>query len=184
MLYPSLVNETMLAETEYILQNGEMLSLHIAREDDLEDIITIQKACYDGETPWGRIAVGSELRNKSQAFFLICHHFGQPVAFIGLSLRKESIHVTNIATMPTYQKNGIGSFLIDMGIDLGRQLDRQLMTLEVRTSNFNAMNLYRKIGFTDGRIKKNYYHNNGEDALEMYYQFDRDDNNDHIQTTQ
>lgn len=175
MLYPSIVNESMLLQTDYRLRNNEIINVRIASETDLEDIIEIQKACYNGEAPWGRIAVASELRNVSRACFLICHHYGKPVAFIGLALRKESIHVTNIATNPQYQKNGIATFLIEMGAEIGRKLRRNLMTLEVRASNTNAMNLYRKIGFGDGRIKKNYYHNNGEDALEMSYRINETD---------
>ena len=35
--------------------------------------------------------------------------------------------------------------------------------------------LYRKMNFTDGRIKRNYYHNNGEDALDMIYRINEMD---------
>jgi [ribosomal protein S18]-alanine N-acetyltransferase len=42
------------------------------------------------------------------------------------------------------------------------------MTLEVRLSNHVAQSLYRKLGFQDGGIRKNYYSDNQEDALVMW----------------
>ena len=46
------------------------------------------------------------------------------------------------------------------------------MTLEVRVSNKVAQNLYRKFGFVEGSIRKNYYSDNQEDALVMWVNFD------------
>ena len=41
------------------------------------------------------------------------------------------------------------------------------VTLEVRVSNTRAQKLYRDIGFVDNGIKKDYYFNDREDALNM-----------------
>ena len=41
------------------------------------------------------------------------------------------------------------------------------MTLEVRTSNHAARNLYLKYGFKERGVRKAYYSDNGEDALIM-----------------
>jgi [ribosomal protein S18]-alanine N-acetyltransferase len=42
------------------------------------------------------------------------------------------------------------------------------MTLEVRVTNNVAQALYRKLGFQNGGIRKNYYTDNQEDALVMW----------------
>ncbi|GAT42209.1 ribosomal-protein-alanine acetyltransferase [Listeria monocytogenes] len=42
------------------------------------------------------------------------------------------------------------------------------MTLEVRVSNDVAQGLYKKLGFQDGAIRKNYYPDTKEDALVMW----------------
>ncbi len=169
MLYPPLINQSMLKHTSYPLKNGRRIDLSLANVMDLEDIVAIQEACYDGEAPWGRVAVNSELRNKRSSFFLMGHDEEIAVAFIGISMRRDNFHVTNIATRPEYQNQGIGSYLIQTVLDLARQLDKKRLTLEVRVSNETAKSLYRTLGFQDGPIKKNYYHNNGEDALDMVY---------------
>jgi ribosomal-protein-alanine N-acetyltransferase len=42
------------------------------------------------------------------------------------------------------------------------------VTLEVRTSNTAAQELYRRFGFVPGGIRRNYYADVGEDALIMW----------------
>lgn len=174
-LFPTAMNESVLPKDSHTMNNGEKIWIRPAIIHDLNDIILIQEACYDGEAPWGRIAVNNELRNKRSSFFLMGHHNDLAVAFIGLSMRKDSFHITNIATMPEYQKQGIATFLIQTATDIARKLEKNYITLEVRVSNEKAKSLYRKMNFTDGRIKRNYYHNNGEDALDMIYRINEMD---------
>lgn len=172
MLFQPLVRQEMFPKDSYTLKNQETVDISLANKTDLEDIIAIQEACYEGEAPWGRIAVNNELRNKRTAFFVMCHHGERAIAFIGLSMRHTSLHVTNIATIPEYQKQGIATFLIESVIEVAKELSRTSITLEVRVSNEAAKNLYRKIGFRDDRIKPNYYQNDGEDALDMIYRLE------------
>ncbi len=169
VLFSPLVNEGMLREETFEIRNGEQLELGIASVADLNAIIRIQEACYNGVAPWGRIAVNNELRNTKSSFFLMLYHNTFAVAFIGLSSRQNSLHVTNIATDPRYQKNGIASFLIERIIEIADQIEKEQITLEVRMSNEGAKRLYRNLGFQEVRVKPNYYHNNGEDALDMVY---------------
>ena len=53
-------------------------------------------------------------------------------------------------------------------IVLCKEMEVRLMTLEVRVTNHTAQNLYRKLGFQDGGIRKNYYTDDHEDALVMW----------------
>lgn len=169
MIFPSAIDESMLAERTYRLRNGTELQIEIGNPFDVEDIIEVQKDCYDGKSPWGRLIVHSELKNP-YSFFLLATDMGVTVAFIGISIKKERMHITNIATRPAYQKQGLASFFIQTVADIGRQMGQEKITLEVRVSNEGAIRLYRKIGFEDVCIKKGYYQDNNEDALEMHYQ--------------
>ena len=42
------------------------------------------------------------------------------------------------------------------------------MTLEVRVTNYIAQSLYKKLGFQEGGLRKNYYSDNQEDARVMW----------------
>lgn len=169
VLFPSLLMRSMLPKENFRLRNGRIAHISIAGLDDIDAIMTIQDACYEGGAPWGRIAVSSELRNKRSGYFLMVYDQNLPIAFIGKSMREDSMHVTNIATLPAYQGQGIATTLIQISADIARQLKKNQITLEVRVSNRNAKNLYRHLGFHDRYIKPHYYHDNGEDAIEMVY---------------
>ncbi len=52
-------------------------------------------------------------------------------------------------------------------IKKARQMEYDKVTLEVRVSNTRAQKLYRDIGFIDNGLKKDYYYNDREDALNM-----------------
>jgi ribosomal-protein-alanine N-acetyltransferase len=56
-------------------------------------------------------------------------------------------------------------------IAICKEKEVRLMTLEVRMTNITAQNLYRKLGFQDGGIRKNYYTDDHEDALVMWVEF-------------
>lgn len=169
------VDEDISTNKFYTLSNNQKMLIRIANAYDLEDIMAIQKACYGGKAPWGRITVLNEIKNKKDSFFIVGEISNQMVAFISLSRRRNVLHITNIATSPPYQQQGIANFLIDEAMNIEHKLFCDWMTLEVRVSNTPAKNLYRKIGFIDGNIKKNYYHDNKEDALNMAYKLEKDD---------
>lgn len=168
MFSPRIIDESMLQERTYKLRNGEVLQIRKGSDLDVEAVIAIQEACYGGTAPWGRLVVYNEIQSP-YSFFLLALSHGEPVAFIAVSLKRGQMHITNVATKPTYQKQGLASFLIESAAHIGRQIDQTMMSLEVRVSNVGAIRLYEKIGFKKIYIKKNYYQDNNEDALEMHY---------------
>jgi [ribosomal protein S18]-alanine N-acetyltransferase len=75
-------------------------------------------------------------------------------------------HVLNIAVHPDFRQRGIGGDLMAEAVAEARARKAQLMILEVRRSNLEARKLYRKFGFEERRLRRNYY-GPGEDALVM-----------------
>lgn len=75
-------------------------------------------------------------------------------------------HVLNVAVHPDFRRSGIGEALMAEAVNEARARKAQLMILEVRRSNIEARKLYRKFGFEERRLRRNYY-GPGEDALVM-----------------
>jgi ribosomal-protein-alanine N-acetyltransferase len=48
--------------------------------------------------------------------------------------------------------------------------DEARYTLEVRTSNHGAIAMYEHFGFRRAGHRRRYYHDNGEDALIMWFE--------------
>lgn len=174
LVNPLVIHQDMLKETSYRLENGYEGQVQIADELDVESIIEIQKACYGGEAPWDRLTVFNEL-NRVNSFFLLVNHHGEGLAFVAAAIKKGRLHITNIGTKPAFQRQGLAEFLIQSMIKIAQELKLEVLTLEVRVSNQKAKNLYYKIGFKDRYIKKNYYRDNNEDALEMIYTMNKKD---------
>ncbi len=76
-------------------------------------------------------------------------------------------HVISIAVLQEYRKKGIGTALLKEAISKMKSLyNTEAVYLEVRVTNYDAISLYKKMGFEEVRIIKEYYRD-GEDAYVM-----------------
>lgn len=84
----------------------------------------------------------------------------------------DQAELLNIAIRPGFQGEGHGNYLLDLCVDLLKDSASQLY-LEVRASNFSAIELYLKKGFIQTGQRSAYYHSENvkEDALLMTYGF-------------
>ncbi len=73
----------------------------------------------------------------------------------------------SIAVMPSAQRKGIGSALLQSAIAWALQRGASRIMLEVRASNASAMSLYAKSAFRQTGIRHNYYTHPTEDAFLM-----------------
>jgi len=80
----------------------------------------------------------------------------------------EEAHIIMLAIHPSFQRQGLGQALLLALLKSAcdRQLERS--TLEVRSSNLAAVDLYKKFGFKEAGRRKRYYEETGEDALVMW----------------
>lgn len=77
------------------------------------------------------------------------------------------VHILAIATHPDHRRAGIGATLLAHALEQGRARDASLATLEVRRGNTPAIALYERAGFRTVHVRRQYYQDNGEDALVM-----------------
>jgi len=89
------------------------------------------------------------------------------VGFAGLWFMLDEAHITAIAVRSNYRRSGIGEGLLISTIELARQLNANIVTLEVRASNMVAQALYQKYGFRVVGNRPRYYSDDGEDAVLM-----------------
>ncbi|MFS0784414.1 ribosomal protein S18-alanine N-acetyltransferase [Bacillus sp. 1P06AnD] len=133
---------------------------------DLDEIILLEHACFT--LPWSREAFYNELNQNQFAHYTVLVDSGKIVGYCGAWLVIDEAHITNIAILPEYRGRGLGEELLRYMMDACRARQIERMTLEVRVSNTPAKSLYRKLGFIEGAIRKNYYSDNQEDAIVMW----------------
>lgn len=90
------------------------------------------------------------------------------IGFAGLWLMVDEAHITTIAMHPNFRRLGLGEYMLASLIDIAYSIGAKWVTLEVRVTNYNAQNLYRKYGFHEAGIRHRYYSDNNEDALIMW----------------
>lgn len=86
------------------------------------------------------------------------------VAFITFSFTGDVADLESIVIHSDYRKMGLGSSLIQKFIEKAKENSITKVFLEVRESNYTAINLYKKFGFSEISRRKKYY-KDGETAL-------------------
>lgn len=156
----------MLKEKNFIIREFKL--------DDLQRVIWINQTCLPENYP--SFFFVEHFRNFPKAF-LVAEMKGEIVGYImcrvefGFSNIKRGFakkgHIISIAVIPEARRKGIGtSLMVNAMKALKEYYKVDEYYLEVRVSNYPAINLYKKLGFKPVRILKGYYVD-GEDAYLM-----------------
>ncbi|SCI34394.1 MULTISPECIES: ribosomal protein S18-alanine N-acetyltransferase [unclassified Romboutsia] len=133
--------------------------------DDIDGVFEVEKNCF--EDYWSRDSFKKELSNNL-AKYLVAKVDKEVVGYVGIWFVVDEGHITNVAVHEDYRGKEIGDQLIKELVQVCKDNNIVSMTLEVRSSNIVAQNLYRKYGFKMAGIRKEYYSNNKEDAIIMW----------------
>lgn len=137
------------------------------QDSDIDGVYAIELAAH--RAPWSRdifsdcLSVGYDCRvlevdgkkGVELASYIICRY------------HVNTCHILNLCVAPDWQGKGYGKVLLQ---DVLKHLDRkniELIILEVRPSNIAALHLYKKMGFQQIGIKRDYYQDEEgvEDAI-------------------
>ena len=135
--------------------------------DDVDEVYIVEEDCF--VDPWSKDSIRKELKNDL-ARYLVAEIDDKIVGYVGVWFVVDEGHITNVAVHSDYRGKKIGDRLVKEMVELCKENNLVAMTLEVRTSNTVAQNLYRKYGFKMGGIRKEYYSDNKEDAIIMWNQ--------------
>ncbi len=160
-------------------------------EADIAQVGEIERESFP--TAWPRTAYKRELANKLAIYLVVVdrqheavsprpvrrnllgrlRHDDTPqtpdylVGYVGIWFMVDEAHIVAIAVREAYRGRGIGELLIAESIDLAMEKRQEIVTLEVRRSNFVAQALYEKYRFLKVGVRRRYYSDNHEDAVIM-----------------
>lgn len=89
----------------------------------------------------------------------------ESIGYLEYSIIYDRMEIDNIFVLEKYRNMGIASSMIEYVINIYEKNNLKNITLEVRVSNHNAINLYKKYGFYEVGIRKYYY--GDEDGILM-----------------
>ncbi|MDG4658327.1 ribosomal protein S18-alanine N-acetyltransferase [Ectobacillus antri] len=134
--------------------------------NDIPAVAAIENLSF--AIPWTPEAFERELTANEYAYYIVAEEANEVIGYCGMWLIVDESHITNIAIHPSCRGRKLGEQLLTYCMNQARLKGAKTMTLEVRVSNETAQNLYRKLGFLNGGIRKRYYTDNYEDALIMW----------------
>ena len=145
----------------------EQFQVRAGVANDVQKLVEIEREA--ASTPWSlNQFLASSLRDNE--YSLVCEQIDGVIAGFCVYQRVlDEATLMNIAVHPHYQGIGLGGLLVDRLLQILLDSGVESCLLEVRCSNEVARALYRKTGFVDDGVRKDYYptDNGREDALLM-----------------
>lgn len=123
--------------------------------DDLNSIKNILISDFDDF--WNYNILKQELECDNSHFIVVKNENFEILGFAGFKAIVDEADIMNIVVKKNFRNNGIGYFLLDNLISFARDLNLNVITLEVSEKNLTAISLYKKFGFEKLGIRKNYY---------------------------
>jgi [ribosomal protein S18]-alanine N-acetyltransferase len=133
---------------------------------DLPQVIAIERRAFP--TPWSLAMFVLELSKPSGICLAAIDEDGRLAGYLVCSRYDTIWHLMNVAVDPERRRQGIATLLINRLFEEGGA--QSPYTLEVRVSNREAIVMYERFGFRSAGTRRGYYHDNGEDAVIMWYE--------------
>jgi [ribosomal protein S18]-alanine N-acetyltransferase len=132
---------------------------------DLPSVIAIERRSFP--TPWSLAMFVLEL-SKPSGICLAAEDDDGLIGYLVCARYEDVWHLMNVAVVPERRRRGVATELIEQLFDEAGAGAR--FTLEVRVSNGPAIAMYQQFGFRSAGRRRRYYHDNGEDALIMWFE--------------
>ncbi len=160
-----------------IFTTNDNRSQHVIRRctiEDLEGVIDVNERELPEDYPY--FFYKSILDNFPESFLVATNSHGRIVGYVMWRVEripaKDSLrllskgHLVSIAVSTASRRKGIASDLLNNSMPAIEKNNITEFVLEVRVSNYGAIDLYKTFGFEIESIKKKYYRD-GENAYFM-----------------
>ncbi|MFX0066893.1 MAG: GNAT family N-acetyltransferase [Candidatus Hermodarchaeota archaeon] len=96
--------------------------------------------------------------NDEQTEVLVVIHKDKVVGTVSIIIQeRKKMHLRSMAVKPSYQRKGIGSYIIEEINKLAREKQVKIISLECFEPLIQAINLYEKFGFRKTGRKRDYH---------------------------
>jgi ribosomal-protein-alanine N-acetyltransferase len=132
---------------------------------DVERVVAIEAASFS--TAWKPDTFRGLLGRPGAELWVLDEPEDGVIGYSVLWCILEQGELANLAIADGHRGRGLGAFLLDKTLALGRKRGVEVVYLEVRESNEPAIGLYNRFGFAQIGVRKRYYDSPREDALVM-----------------
>lgn len=141
------------------------LSAFNVTKKDLEEICLIDNQNFDFFYRWDKQDFLFYILSSNYIFSVLKYN-NSVIGFCLSFISNIESELYKIAISKNYQNLGFGKLLLKLHLAYLTLFEVKQNYLEVNINNHKAINLYKKMGYKEVNIRKNYYFNK-EDALIM-----------------
>lgn len=131
----------------------------------LAEIAVLERICFS--EPWSEGSLSLLTKEPNFGVVVLCGD--QVVAYGGMTSVLDEGSITNIATHPDHRRQGLGRLIVKVLLAEAKQRGLATVFLEVRESNQPARALYVAEGFSEVGLRKNFYRQPMEHAVQMMW---------------
>ena len=136
----------------------------LMNERHIKAIAELERQCFSD--PWSEDSLREELKQPFSVF-LVAESDGEVAGYAGAQHLGDCAYICNVAVSPAFRRKGIALRLVREHIRRAAEAGMSEITLEVRTSNQPARELYEKCGFEQIGARPGFYSDPKENA-EIY----------------
>lgn len=135
------------------------------QESDLLQVAAIEKANFS--VPWS-LESFRESMELEHTIYMVAEEQENIMGYCGMYRVFNEGEIVNMAVAEAYRRRKVASQLLEQLFAQSSELKVDNFFLEVRESNQPAIQLYKKLGFTEAGIRKNFYEKPRENAIFMW----------------
>ncbi|MCR4891063.1 MAG: ribosomal protein S18-alanine N-acetyltransferase [Lachnospiraceae bacterium] len=143
-----------------------MLEIRRLIPEDAARLAEMEKAIF-GEEGWTEKDF-LETAELSYAYYLVAVEDGVLIGCCGLRNMCGDGNISNVMVVPESRRQGIGEKLLRSLMEETRKIGVHNFTLEVRSRNYAALDLYGKLGFVQEGLRRGFYREPEDDALILW----------------
>ena len=142
-----------------------IIEIRQAKLFDVPAMARIERDSF--EAPWSADEITKDVTAGGNVYVAVALADEERAGYAEIRMVAGEGQIYNIAIAPEFRREGIGEALLRHLIDKADADGCKLVTLEVRSGNAPAMELYKKLGFREVGRRRGYYAKGGEDAVLM-----------------
>jgi len=127
-----------------------------AKISDLPSICEVERVSFVDDA-YPSFLFEKLILGGNSVFFVLTDQEGRIVGYCVSKNERTRSHLISLALLPAYRGSGIASLLVKELLITLRKSAIKEVSLEVRTDNDPAIQLYQRLGFTKGSRIEGYY---------------------------
>ena len=126
---------------------------------EIPSVLSIEER--NSDYPWSQLQFTTSIENSNNLCYCLSLN-GKTVGYLIAMLALDSADILNIGIDPDFKRHGHGTALLNHLIEELRKRHICEILLEVRAGNKSAIRFYKRQGFEEISIRKNYYMKNSK----------------------